>query len=85
MIAATASAQRSAPSDANACGNAASILSTGNGSRITPVENGSTCEIVQPTSCAVASQLRNAAAMPSSPVPQLALPALTSSARIAVS
>ena len=82
MIASVASAQRSAASDANAAGNAASIFATGNGSRMTPVENGSTSPIEQPTSRATTSQLRSAAAMPSSPVPQFALPALTTSARI---
>src|SRR5437867_11680965 len=56
----------------------------GSGYMITPVENGSTSWLEQPRSVATAAQLLRAYASPSSPVPALALPALTSSARTAL-
>ena len=48
---------------------------------ITPVENGSTCSGAQPSSRASAAQVERARARPSAPVPALALPVLTRSAR----
>ena len=59
------------------------MRSTGSGSMITPVENGSTCAGVaaeQPRE--LARRSARARASPSSPVPALALPVLTTSARI---
>ena len=49
---------------------------------ITPVENGSTCCSVQPSIDATAAQVVSAAAIAGAPVPALALPALTTSARM---
>jgi hypothetical protein len=57
------------------------IFASGSGSMITPVENGSTSAMVQPSMLATAAQVFSAAAKPGSPVPALALPALTTSAR----
>ena len=48
---------------------------------ITPVENGSTCAAEHPSRRASSLQVWRAAAMPSLPVPALAQPVLTSSAR----
>ena len=50
---------------------------------ITPVENGSTDAPGTPSACPTASQCPRATAMPGSPVPALALPEFTSSARTA--
>ena len=69
-------------SAACAAGSAATIFATGSGSMITPVENGSTCCGAQPSIVATAAQVVSAAAMPGAPVPALALPALTTSARM---
>src|SRR5512134_2029518 len=82
MIAAAASAQFAARSVARHSGSAASMRSTGSGSRMTPVENGSTSSGRQPSARATASQVRSAARTPASPVPQFAFPALVTSARI---
>src|SRR6185369_15597084 len=65
----------------SAVGSAASIRSCGSVSMMTPVENGSTCSAPQPTRRASASHVERARARPSAPVPALALPVLTSSAR----
>ena len=49
---------------------------------MTPVENGSTCDGAQPRSCAqLAAGLRARRRVPLAPVPALALPVLTTSAR----
>ena len=48
---------------------------------ITPVENGRTAPDAQPSAAATAAHVASAAAIPGSPVPALALPALTISAR----
>ena len=86
MMPAAASAQ-AAPSAgrsaATTAGSAASMRSTGSVSMITPVENGSTWVMSTPSCAARAWQLRRARARPSAPVPALALPVLTSSARTA--
>ena len=81
MIAEAAANQWSARAVACAAGSAATRRSTGSGSMITPVENGSTSCIVQPTRLATAAQVVSASARPRAPVPALALPALTTSAR----
>jgi hypothetical protein len=57
-------------------------LAAGSGSRITPVENGRIWAGAQPSCCASAAQVSLASDRPSSPVPALALPVLTSSAAI---
>src|SRR5574340_141422 len=82
MIACAASLQWAGARSAWAAGSAGRILSTGSGSRITPVENGSTCSAPMPMIPATASQVRRARSRPSSPVPALALPVLITSARI---
>src|SRR5450830_1700995 len=82
MMASAAENQLSVVSADTACGKPATRRGTGSGSRITPVENGKICCGVQPSSSASAAQLSCAAARPDSPVPALALPVLTSSARI---
>ena len=82
MIARTAANHPCSASAARQSGNFATILSTGSGSMMTPVENGSTASVAQPTSRAAAAQVVRASARPRSPVPALALPALTTSARI---
>ncbi len=81
MIADTAANQWSGASAAFACGSAATIFATGSGSMITPVENGRTASGAQPSAAATAAQVASASAMPGAPVPALALPALTISAR----
>ena len=48
---------------------------------MTPVENGSTASLAQPSIDATAAQVARASASPRSPVPAFALPALTTSAR----
>src|ERR1700733_4888345 len=57
-----------------AFGKPAVSLSTGKGSRITPVENGNIWDDSQPSSSASATQVALAAARPASPVPAFALP-----------
>ena len=81
MMADTASNQWPDASASRAAGSAATIFSTGSGSMMTPVENGSTSRAAQPSIDATAAQVASAAAIPASPVPALALPALTTSAR----
>jgi hypothetical protein len=83
MIACAASNQPSARRSAIAAGRPATRRSTGSGSRITPVENGSTCSAASPICCASAAQVACALARPGSPVPALATPVLITSARIA--
>jgi hypothetical protein len=81
MMADTARNQCSGASPSKARGSAATIFSTGSGSMITPVENGSTSRGAQSSIEATAAHVLSAAAMPAAPVPALALPALTTSAR----
>src|SRR6266581_226522 len=81
MIASAARAQLSSRRSAMHAGRPATMRSTGSGSMITPVENGRTWRESQPASRATASQLALAPATPVFPVPALALPVLTSSAR----
>ena len=84
MMACAASAQLSGRRSATAAGNPASMRSTGSVSMITPVENGSTCDGAIDSCAASAAQQRRARSRPSAPVPALALPVLTSSARVPV-
>ena len=81
MMARAAANQPSARAAARAAGNPLMILSTGSGSMITPVENGSTSSGAQSMRRATATHSARASAKPRSPVPALALPALTTSAR----
>src|SRR2546423_2365731 len=81
MIASAALAQLSSRRSATHVGRPATMRSTGRSSMITPVENGKTRRDSQPTSLAAAAQLALAPAIPASPVPALALPVLTRSAR----
>ena len=60
------------------------MRSTGKGSMMTPVEKGSTCSGCKCSCCATATQVARARASPSAPVPALALPVLTTMARIAL-
>ena len=83
MMPLAASAQPLGVSAASAAGRPASMRSTGSVSMITPVENGSTCVARTPINVPSASQLRRARAMPSAPVPALALPVLMRIARTA--
>ena len=71
------------PSDASsmAAGRPASMRSTGSGSMITPVENGSTCSGARSSKRAAATQVVRARTRPSCPVPAFALPVLTTMAR----
>jgi hypothetical protein len=78
MMPVAACAQWSTDRSSRAACSAASIFSTGNGSPITPVENGSTASAGTPVSRARAAQVRSAAARPGAPVPALALPVLVS-------
>ena len=82
MMACAAACQLSAPRSACAAGRPATRRSTGSGSRMTPVENGSTCAAPTPSSSPTASQVACAAWRPGSPVPALAMPVLITSARI---
>src|SRR3989338_3814476 len=82
MIACAASNQLSARMFATQPGRPAAILPTGSGSMMTPVENGRICVALQPSRPASAAQVVRASCMPCSPVPALALPVLTSSARM---
>ena len=81
MIARAAASQPASASAARQAGSVVTILSTGNGSMMTPVEKGSTCSGAQSSSAATAAQLARASASPRAPVPALALPALITSAR----
>ena len=67
---------------ATAPGRPAMRRSTGRGSRITPVENGSTCSPGTRSSLPSAAQVCVAACRPSAPVPALALPVLMTRARM---
>ena len=82
MIARAAAYQPSSRAAASAAGSAATMRSTGSGSMITPVEYGSTSSGAQPSSWPTAAQVCLAAFRPGCPVPALALPAFTTSARI---
>jgi hypothetical protein len=82
MIALAASSHASSRNAACAAGSAATMRSTGSGSMITPVENGSTSSGAQPNSDATAAHVERAALSPGWPVPAFALPALKMSARI---
>lgn len=62
-------------------GRAAMILSAGSGSRITPVEKGSTWFGLQPICRAAAAHTAKASILPCAPVPALALPVLMTRAR----
>jgi hypothetical protein len=82
MIASAALAQSFARRCSRQYGKAATMRSTGSCSMMTPVENGRICCGEQPISFASASHVARAAASPASPVPALALPVFTTSARI---
>src|SRR6266581_233319 len=81
MIVSAARAQLSSHRSATHAGRPATMRSSGSGSMITPVENGSTCRESQPSSRAASPQLAFARASPSFPVPALAFPVLTMNAR----
>ncbi|MNV42837.1 hypothetical protein D3C71_1345340 [compost metagenome] len=83
MMPSAARAQWSGCASAMAAGRPASMRSTGNGSMITPVENGRTCCGFSCSWRASAAQVARARARPSAPVPALALPVLMTMARIA--
>ena len=83
MIACAALNQLSARRLARHAGKPAAMRSTGSGSMITPVENGRICAGSQASSAASSAQVWRACASPSAPVPALALPVLTTSARTA--
>jgi hypothetical protein len=68
MMADTARNQCSGARASNARGSAATIFSTGSGSMITPVENGSTSPGAQSSIEATAAHVLSAAAMPAAPV-----------------
>ena len=82
MIPSAARSQLSGLASANAAARPATIRSTGKGSMMTPVENGSTCWGDSASCRASASQVDLARLSPSSPVPALALPVLMTIARI---
>src|SRR5262245_14293385 len=82
MIASAARPQLSSRRSATHAGSPATILASGSGSMITPVENGSTSRGSQPSCRAAASQLALASASPVFPVPAFALPVFTTSARV---
>ena len=82
MMASAASNQWSSPRLATAFGKAEINLSIGSGSRITPVENGKICSGLSLSSFANSAHVAKASCMPRSPVPALALPVLTTKARI---
>ena len=84
MMPCAASAQWAACASVSAAGRPAKMRSTGSGSMITPVENGSTCAGVQCSKLAKASQVWWAWAKPGAPVPALALPVLMTKARTAL-
>src|SRR5262249_37213665 len=82
MIACAAASQLSARIFDRQTGKPAASFPIGSGSMMTPVENGSTCDGEQPSSCASSLQVRRAAATPSRPVPAFAQPVFTTRARI---
>jgi len=82
MIACAASYQLASLRFASAAGKPALRRSTGNGSRITPVENGSTCSGAMSARRASSTQVSRAATRPGSPVPAFAFPVLITRARI---
>lgn len=82
MIACAASYQFAALRFASAAGSPAFRRSIGSGSRITPVENGSTCAASRPARRASSAQVSRVFARPGSPVPAFALPVFTTSARM---
>ena len=77
-MAAAASSQPSPLSRPAAAGTARSKRSTGSGSPMTPVENGSTLSAGAPVAPATSAQHRRASSIPRAPVPAFAFPALTS-------
>ena len=81
MMACAASSQLSSRSPAAHAGNPEIKRDNGNASIITPVENGSTCSALQLNMFATSAQVARAATNPGSPVPALAFPVLTTSAR----
>jgi hypothetical protein len=81
MMACAAACQWSARRSAIQAGRPAIRRSTGSGSRITPVEKGSTWRSSIASSWPRAAQVSAAACKPCSPVPALATPVLMSSAR----
>jgi len=81
MIASAAAAQPEGVSAAIARGSAASTFATGSGSRITPVEKGSTVSGGMASASATAVQVRSASRSPAAPVPAFATPVLITSAR----
>ena len=83
MMASAADSQLSSRRSVMHSGSARVTRSTGRGSMITPVENGSTCPPSKPNRRAVSAQMARASASPRSPVPALALPVLTTIARMA--
>ena len=82
MIASAALGQLSAARLATPPGSPASMRSTGSGSMITPVDNGSTCAAGCPAAGDGRAGGARVASSPGSPVPALASPVLTTSARI---
>ena len=82
MMPSAALSQWAGCASASAAGRPACRRSSGSGSRITPVENGSTCCGRTPSCAASASQVRRAAASPAAPVPALAQPVLMTKARM---
>ncbi|ETH61083.1 hypothetical protein L553_3443 [Bordetella pertussis I036] len=74
--------QPSARRSATAAGRPAVRRSIGSGSRITPVENGRICSAGTSSSLPSAAQVSWAFFRPGAPVPALALPVLTTRARI---
>ena len=82
MIASAALSQLSSTMSATAAGSPAAIFATGNGSMITPVENGNIWFVWQFSNPASAAQVLRASCKPCSPVPAFALPVFTTSARM---
>src|SRR5574344_961797 len=82
MMPSAARAQCAGWASARAAGKPAIRRSTGRVSKITPVENGSTCCGARPRCWARASQVARVRCRPSAPVPALALPVLMTKARI---
>ena len=83
MMPSAARAQCAGCASASAAGRPATMRSTGSGSMITPVENGSTWCAATPSSSASAALVARALARPCAPVPALALPVLITMARTA--
>ena len=82
IIASAASNQASSVNLAMALGSAAVSFAIGKGSKMTPVEKGNTCSGWISKAAATAQQVSKASRIPCSPVPALALPVFTTSARI---